>query len=241
LSDLTLRVNEFFGPTFQGEGPFVGQLCWFLRLNRCNLHCTWCDTPYTWAHTEAKAALHKSGKVWNIEENERTWSVDDTLDKLEENDVQFLVISGGEPLLQHKALDELVQGFEGKVQFETAGTLPPLDTWGPDDGVHYVVSPKLESSGNTLRERFKPENLKLLLARGAHFKFVATRLLDLEEIATLQTEINIPNEKMWVMPEGVTPDVVLAGAKILADPVIRRGWNMTLRNHILLWNDERAR
>ena len=43
-----LRVNEIFGPTFQGEGPHAGQSAVFLRTSGCNLNCSWCDTPYTW-------------------------------------------------------------------------------------------------------------------------------------------------------------------------------------------------
>ena len=37
-----LVVNEVFGPTWQGEGKSVGQVCWFLRLGGCNQHCVWC-------------------------------------------------------------------------------------------------------------------------------------------------------------------------------------------------------
>src|SRR5438046_5626962 len=47
----TLVVSEIFGPTFQGEGPSLGRRCVFLRLGACNLHCRWCDTPYTWDWT----------------------------------------------------------------------------------------------------------------------------------------------------------------------------------------------
>src|SRR5262245_52198924 len=44
----SLVVSEVFGPTWQGEGPSIGRRCGFVRLGRCNLACTWCDTPYTW-------------------------------------------------------------------------------------------------------------------------------------------------------------------------------------------------
>ena len=33
----TLVVSEVFGPTFQGEGPSLGQRAAFVRLGRCNL------------------------------------------------------------------------------------------------------------------------------------------------------------------------------------------------------------
>lgn len=43
-----LVVSEVFGPTFQGEGPSLGRRAGFVRLGRCNLDCSWCDTPNTW-------------------------------------------------------------------------------------------------------------------------------------------------------------------------------------------------
>ena len=35
-----------FGPTVQGEGPYAGRVCHFLRLGGCDYRCSWCDTPY---------------------------------------------------------------------------------------------------------------------------------------------------------------------------------------------------
>ena len=41
-----MRVVEVFGPTVQGEGPYAGRVCHFLRLGGCDYRCSWCDTPY---------------------------------------------------------------------------------------------------------------------------------------------------------------------------------------------------
>jgi hypothetical protein len=48
-SDLmqTLPVNEFF-ETVQGEATFTGMPSTFVRLQRCDVGCPWCDTKYTW-------------------------------------------------------------------------------------------------------------------------------------------------------------------------------------------------
>ena len=48
----TLVISEVFGPTWQGEGASLGRRAGFVRLGRCNLACTWCDTPYTWRWTD---------------------------------------------------------------------------------------------------------------------------------------------------------------------------------------------
>lgn len=43
-----LYVNEFFGPTLQGEGPFIGMPTMFLRTSGCDQNCVWCDTKQAW-------------------------------------------------------------------------------------------------------------------------------------------------------------------------------------------------
>ena len=57
----TLVISEVFGPTVQGEGPTIGRRAAFVRLGRCNLDCSWCDTPYTWdwERYDPKVELHE--------------------------------------------------------------------------------------------------------------------------------------------------------------------------------------
>ena len=61
-----LLVAERFGverPTFQGEGPSSGVPALFIRLSRCNLTCTWCDTPYTWDTSRFDVVDEPPGQV----------------------------------------------------------------------------------------------------------------------------------------------------------------------------------
>src|SRR5690606_29080040 len=46
--EITLPLVEIF-QTVEGEGGKAGFPTTFIRLYNCNLRCTWCDTPYSYA------------------------------------------------------------------------------------------------------------------------------------------------------------------------------------------------
>lgn len=232
-SGTSLVVAEVFGPTWQGEGPSLGTRAGFVRLGRCNLACTWCDTPYTWDWERYDPA---------VELTRRT--IDEIASTVEAMHVPLVVVTGGEPLLQQSHLPPLLDRLRAgrhRIEIETAGTLAPSD-----DVVRLVdrfnVSPKLANSGNPFDRRLKPAVLRAFVeSRKASFKFVATSTADLDEIADMVESCGIPSELVWVMPEGTDPTTVVERAKALADGVLERGWNMTTRLHVLLWGDERGR
>jgi 7-carboxy-7-deazaguanine synthase len=43
------------------------------------------------------------------------------------------------------------------------------------------------------------------------------------------------------MPEGTNIEAIKEHGLLVADEVLRRGWNLTLRNHIWLWGEERGK
>lgn len=229
--DDELVVAEVFGPTFQGEGPSLGRRAGFVRLGRCNLDCAWCDTPYTWDWDRYDPAVELRGT-----------SVASTLEELAAMAPEIVVITGGEPLLQQRRLLPLLEGCAEHgwpVEIETNGTIVPDEQ--VTSLVHrWNVSPKLANSGIALDKRIRPAALVALRATGrAVFKFVATAQTDLDEVAALVGAHHL--EPVWIMPEGTDPTTVLDRARELAGPVLERGWNLTLRLHVLLWGDERGR
>ncbi|MGH7350744.1 MAG: radical SAM protein, partial [Candidatus Methylomirabilales bacterium] len=44
---MTFQVSELF-TSIQGEGEVIGMPSHFIRLYRCDLTCSWCDSKYTW-------------------------------------------------------------------------------------------------------------------------------------------------------------------------------------------------
>lgn len=123
-----LSVHSIFH-TIQGEGPFCGTPCVFIRLAGCNLQCPGCDTDYT----SVRADITPYDIVGEV---------------LRHRKGGLVVITGGEPFRQNiePLLVALVrEGFY--VQIESNGTLPPPPfeyRINPRDrmGVYIVCSPK---------------------------------------------------------------------------------------------------
>jgi 7-carboxy-7-deazaguanine synthase len=229
--DRELVVAEVFGPTFQGEGPSIGRRAGFVRLGRCNLDCSWCDTPYTWDWDRYDPA----------EELQRE-SAASVLARLASMAPEIVVITGGEPLLQQRRLIPLLEGCAARswpVEIETNGTIVP-DGRVVELVAQWNVSPKLTNSGVPYDKRVRRDALAAFRATGrAAFKFVVSDPADLVEVAELAGAHSL--EPVWIMPEGTDPSTLLERARQLADPVLARGWNLTPRLHVLLWGDQRGR
>ena len=226
-----LVVSEVFGPTFQGEGPSLGRRAGFVRLGRCNLTCSWCDTPYTWDWDRCDPSVEL-----------RHVTVTTVLRQLEAMQPAIVVVTGGEPLLQQRRLVPLLEGCETRgwpVEVETNGTIAPEDHLRALVS-RWNVSPKLANSGVPLETRIRPDALAALRSTGvAVFKFVVAQAADLDEVSALVDAHGL--ESVWVMPEGRDPSTLLERSRRLAEPVLDRGWNFTSRLHVLLWGDERGR
>lgn len=124
-----LSVHSVF-QTIQGEGPFCGVPCVFIRLAGCNLQCPACDTDYTSGRSSATAD--------ELVQNVKRYRADG-----------LVVITGGEPFRQN--IQELcMKLFRAGyfVQIESNGTLPAPDglPFNKDTssrwGVYLVCSPK---------------------------------------------------------------------------------------------------
>ncbi|MEF2643691.1 MAG: 7-carboxy-7-deazaguanine synthase QueE, partial [Paramuribaculum sp.] len=97
------RVNEIFY-SLQGEGFFTGSAAVFVRLSGCNRACAFCDTD------------HRAFTLM---------TADEIVAIASKYESRFVVVTGGEPLLQ---LDDALVGALKAAGFfvavETNGTLP---------------------------------------------------------------------------------------------------------------------
>lgn len=85
------KVVEIF-ESINGEGRRVGQLAIFIRLQKCNLNCSYCDTR--WANgDDAPYTL---------------MSEDEIYDRILKSGIKNITLTGGEPLL-HKDVEILLE------------------------------------------------------------------------------------------------------------------------------------
>jgi 7-carboxy-7-deazaguanine synthase len=215
----SLFIEEMF-ESIQGEGFNSGTPALFIRLRGCNavaegLECaSWCDTKYSWQNkTDAVKVLTVSEAAGIIEGSDRP----------------LIVITGGEPLLQAKALqnvfDELgYDPLNPKVAIETNGTLPRTLTYG---NLFWTVSPKPPAyltGGGPIDE------LKVIVP---HEVKQDEQLLD-EFIAALEVlEKDVPSSThLFLQPEDSNLDLAKFVAELLLDAF--PNWRLGLQVHRLL-------
>ncbi|WP_298536522.1 7-carboxy-7-deazaguanine synthase QueE [uncultured Methanobrevibacter sp.] len=167
---IEIKVSEIF-TSFQGEGPYIGTPATFLRLYGCNLNCQWCDTDIS---------------------TYEMLSVDDVaeilLTQMEFNNINLLVITGGEPTLQMEEIKRLIKELpeDIKIQLETNGS---IFEYLPE--IEYVISPK-EDKEKVFENYYKYENV--------FFKFVITCEEDIDEVISIKNKYGY-DKTIWLQGE----------------------------------------
>ena len=167
---IKIKVSEIF-TSFQGEGPYVGTPATFLRLYGCNLNCEWCDTDIS---------------------TYEMLSVDDVAEilitQMEFNNIETLIITGGEPTLQMEEVKRLIEELPDdiRIQMETNGS---LFEYIPE--VEFVISPK-EDKEKVFENYYKYENV--------FFKFVITSQEDIDEVISIKEKYGY-DKTIWLQGE----------------------------------------
>lgn len=206
-------MSEIFY-SVQGEGRFIGRPAAFLRLSGCNLRCPWCDSKYTWSESIDIPVTNVKNIIGNF---------------------NHLVITGGEPLLQWKEVNELLSLLgPGLVEIETNGTINPEPQ--PQRHIFWNVSPKLSNSGNV-----KPLSEYFLDAEvDAIFKFVVDKERDFEEINEFVDKHNIYEGYVYLMPQSTSPEEHNSKLPFIIGFAKKMGYNVTPRLQILAYGLRRG-
>jgi len=239
LAAITPGEPEIFA-SIQGEGPSMGKPCAFIRLSRCNLACTWCDTAYTWRF-EGDDRPHRDGIAFHRAQNQVTMEDEEVAEAIDILRKERLVVTGGEPLLQAASLARMLTLLPGiEVEVETNGTVPPPPVLGGLIG-QYNVSPKLAHSGNAAELALIPETLAQWAAHPrAWFKFVIASPADINEVLELKDRYVIPAERIYLMAEGTDAATLKEREQWLTKACITHNLTLSKRLHIELFGDTRG-
>jgi len=208
-------VNEIFH-SVQGEGPFIGIPCIFVRLATCNLRCEWCDSKYAY-----------QGKEMSVEQ---------MFKEIIKYPASNIVVTGGEPMLQLEGISELQNHIQEREpnrytwHIETNGTIYSEDVRSLFEIV--VVSPKFQS--------IKMEVLNEYAYEDAYFKFVIDDMKDFKEAEKLVDKLNLEKSQVFMMPQGVTKAAVIEKSKWLIENVCKPfDYKFSPRLHVMLWGMKR--
>ena len=230
-------VEQFL--SFQGEAGQPGQLAYFIRTVGCNLACQLCDSKY---------ASRKGAKYKMID-------IDTLITLIIDKKVNFVVITGGCPLLYKKQLKELIQKiyfkYNSKIKFciETNGTISPIKFNKPLSvscfnieplSIFYNISPKTSWSGNNPKKAIKLNVLKKFVKENSIFKFVIDSDKDWKEMEEVIKKVKIPIEKVYIMPQGRDNKTVKKNALKYFNRIIESRYNLSPRLQIWLFGKKRG-
>ncbi|WP_254901291.1 7-carboxy-7-deazaguanine synthase QueE [Tuberibacillus sp. Marseille-P3662] len=139
-----LPMVEIF-ETIEGEGTGQGFPTVFVRMFHCNLRCSWCDTPYSYAPDKP--------------EYEAT--IAEIIERISQFSSQRICFTGGEPLIHREKSAALLQAMADldhiqDIHIETNGAidLTPYEHMRHtnahiNEKVRFVMDYKLPDSGET--------------------------------------------------------------------------------------------
>ncbi len=156
-----MKISEIFF-SLQGEGLEIGLPTVFIRLFACDLRCSWCDTMYAVEGRDFKDQ-----------------SVEEVINEVQEHGCKRVCITGGEPLIQMKEVEELANwlldhGYT--ILLETSGhKMPPPILWTEKS----IISMDCKCPSSNMQDKMDFELFSKLRPRD-QLKFVIQDIDDYE-------------------------------------------------------------
>jgi len=245
-----IEISELFLAP-QGEGRYMGRQALFVRVNRCNLSCDWCDSHFTWdrnhpdygkgvkSYTPSELAGEMVREAFGLV----AWSP------------MAVVFTGGEPMIYQQELPEVIdwfrKDFKVPIEVETAGTIVPSSAMLRR--CHFNVSPKLASAGNERVPRPMLWNSEATKAYALVHTNIFKLVVGVDDERSLKQYLEwlhhvtlgfVPwhrmRERIYLMPEGVTAERIAERQGPIIKLAQKYGVCATTRMHITAWNDKRG-
>lgn len=246
LNEIKVPISEMF-VGIQGEGITTGSVALFVRLYGCNLNCKWCDSVF--------------------EKLDHEITIKDVLDRVEKEDINRVVITGGEPLLHQQFVKWLILELIRKsiyVEVETNGRQSfdfiynligcRSEILLAKEYLQFNISPKLLNSGNN--ESYSMARCNVIdyhsYSKNMSLKFVVRCLREndfMQDIDEINTKYgNLLSEKQYDVSYFLMP---LTNNEIdLKDCIDNiKKWihyvpfylqRISLRTHILIYGNKRG-
>lgn len=146
---MSYKVNEIFY-SVQAEGTFAGKPSVFIRLCGCNLACPWCDTKY-----------HTKGEFYTKEE------IEEKVNFLTHGNKDVnIVFTGGEPTLQLKEDEPLLEGYFRAIETNGTKKVPSWLDWitcSPKSDIDFSAIGRAPDEIKVVYEYGRDKYLKSLL------------------------------------------------------------------------------
>ena len=214
------KVVEIF-ESINGEGRKAGQLALFVRFQRCNLRCSYCDTM--WANGEDTPHVEMTA--------------DEFYERVVNSGIKNISLTGGEPLLQKYLeflLKKLSENRDLNVEIETNGSVDLEKFSILNNPPSFTMDYKLPSSN--MEKLMNLENFKYLTKKDT-IKFVVGTIEDLEkarEIIEKYSLIDICS--VYFSP--VFGVIELVEIVEFMKKYRLNGVNLQLQIHKIIWNPE---
>ena len=224
-----MKIREIFF-SIQGEGKLAGMPSVFIRTSGCNLRCTWCDTPdCSW------------------EPRGESMEIDDILDRVSDHATQYVVLTGGEPMIA-SGIEQLTHRLKDggyHITIETAATV-----WKEIVCDLASVSPKTDNStpwerdGGRRADDHEAKRINLDVIRrfmampDYQLKFVMDAPEDLTEVDILLARIgDYELDNVLLMAQGITREELAGRTPWIAEMCKKRGFRFCPRLQIDLYGD----
>ena len=233
--ELKFYLTEPLHLVIQGEGKSVGEKMILLRTHLCDIQCEDCDTAYTWKKSQISDSKFKI-----------------SIEKLQLEVINFskkyhiykLLITGGEPHLQQKAIYELISKLPSNFLYEVETTgkkswtiLKPF--WSR---IHFNFSPKI----GALKSKKIKSITDYIAFEELPYHFIIKVVVskenfekEIEEIQNFQKKYKIKNEKIYLMPLGKTREELSNKSDFIIRKCFDLNYNFSTRMHILIYDNKK--